>query len=396
MFEKEKSWFEKLFDFGLAFPVEIVWIRDMEIVHGSESYYVSTPEVDFAITAQGGHLAPVDFYFGEYAVSPYALAPWQSDEIDASLPPLLKQLRGDFFCLPFGGQAGGPPHGDPANAKWSLVEQGERFLMLEMPQTDSGGAVKKKISVREGQQALYVEHWVSGLEGNWNYGNHPVLDFSDLAVGQGRLAVSSFRWASVYDGLFANPEAGETGRLQPAARFSELSAVPCVDGSAMDLTRYPTSAGHEDLVMMVNQPATTKQPFGWSAATFNNYVWFSLKRVSDFPATLFWVSNGGRSAHPWESRHVGRVGIEEICGHFCNGLEASREDRLAAEGIPTTRAFCAQDTVRLPIIQGVALVDPNFGKVTAITPIDAITLVIHGENEVSVQVKIDWLEFLEI
>ena len=382
--------------FWFCFAEKNDFDQGMEIIYGSESFFVSTPEVDFAITAQGGHLAPVDFYFGDYAVSPYALAPWQPDEIDASLPPLLTQLRGDFFCLPFGGQAGGPPHGDPANAKWSLVEQGERFLILEMPQTDSGAAVKKKISVREGQQALYVEHWVSGLEGNWNYGNHPVLDFSDLALGQGRLAVSPFRWASVYDGLFANPEAGETGRLQPSARFSELSAVPCADGSAMDLTHYPTPVGHEDLVMMVNQPATSEQPFGWSAATFDNYVWFSLKRVSDFPATLFWVSNGGRSAHPWESRHVGRVGIEEICGHFCNGLEASREDRLAAEGIPTTRSFCAQETVRLPIIQGVALVEPDFGKVTAITPMDATTLVIHGENDALVQVKIDWQEFLEI
>jgi hypothetical protein len=69
---------------------------------------------------------------------------------------------------------------------------------------------------------------------------------------------------------------------------------------------------------------------------------------------------------------------------------------LAAEGIPTTRSFSARDTVRLPIIQGVALVEPDFGKVTAITPLDATTLVIHGENDVSVQVKIDWQEFLEI
>jgi hypothetical protein len=368
----------------------------MEIVYGSESYFVSTPEVDFAITAQGGHLAPVDFYFGDFAVSPYALAPWQPDEIDASLPPLLTQLRGDFFCLPFGGQAGGPPHGDPANARWSLVEQEERSLTLEMKQTDSGAAVRKKISVREGQQALYVEHWVSGLEGQWNYGNHPVLDFSDLAPGQGRLAVSPYRWASVYDGLFANPEAGETGRLLPSAVFDQLAAVPTIDGGVMDLTHYPTPSGHEDLVMMVNEPATAERPFGWSAATFDQYIWFSLKRVSDFPATLFWVSNGGRSAHPWESRHVGRLGIEEVCSHFCNGLEASREDRLAQLAIPTTRKFSASETVRLPIIQGVALVEPDFGKVTAIEVIDEATLMIHGENGALVQVKIDWKEFLEI
>lgn len=373
---------------------EIDWIRGMEIIHGSASFFVSTPEVDFAVTEQGGHLAPVDFYFEDYAVSPYALAPWEPSQVDASLPHLLTQLRGDFFCLPFAGQAGGPPHGDTANAKWSLVEQGERSLVLEMKQTDSGASVVKRIAVREGQQALYTEHVITGLVGDWNYGNHPILDFSELAEGQGRLAVSPFRWASVYDGVFANPETGETGRLQESAPFSCLKAVPCKDGSTLDLTHYPTAPGHEDLIMMVNESPTPKQPFAWTAATFDDYVWFSLKNALDFPATLFWISNGGRSAHPWENRHVGRVGLEEVCGHFCNGLEASREDRLAAFGIPTTRRFEEGEIVRLPIIQGVALVEPGFGQVTAIQPLDDHTITITGENGAFVHAKVDWKEFL--
>jgi hypothetical protein len=366
----------------------------VESIHGSSSFFVSTPEVDFAVTAQGGHLAPVDFYFGDYAVSPYALAPWQPHEVDSSLPHLLTQLRGDFFCLPFAGQAGGPPHGDTANGIWTLVTQSERELVLEMPKTDSGACVTKRLSVREGQPILYTEHVVEGLVGDWNYGNHPILDFSELAEGQGRLAVSPFRWASVYDGVFANPEAGETGRLREGARFDSLTAVPCKDGSTLDLTHYPTPSGHEDLVMMVNEPASADQPFAWSAATFDDHVWFSLKNAADFPATLFWISNGGRSAHPWENRHLGRVGVEEVCGHFCNGLEVSRENRLADFGIPTTRRFEAGESVRLPIIQGVALVEPGFGQVKSIQPLDAQTIVITGETGDFVHVKCDWKEFL--
>jgi hypothetical protein len=366
------------------------WIVRMEVIHGSASFFVSTPEVDFAVTEQGGHLAPVDFYFDEYAVSPYALAPWEPGQVDASLPHLLTELRGDFFCLPFAGQVGGPPHGDPANAKWALVEQSERALVLSMPQTDSGASILKRIEVREGQQALYTEHLVSGLSGAWNYGNHPILDFSELAEGQGRLAVSPFRWASVYDGVFANPDAGETGRLAEGAQFSSLAAVPCKDGSTLDLTKYPTAPGHEDLVMMVNESPTSAQPFAWTAATFDDYVWFSLKNALDFPATLFWISNGGRSAHPWENRHLGRVGLEEVCSYFCYGLEASRENRLAAYGVPTTREFFADETVRLPVIQGVALVDEGFGQVQSITPVDEHTIAITGENGTVVHAKIDW------
>jgi len=366
----------------------------MELIHGAASFFLNTPEVDFAVTEQGGHLAPVDFYFEEYAVSPYALAPWQPHEIDESLPPLLTQLRGDFFCLPFAGQAGGPPHGDTANAKWHLLEQGERHLTLEIKQTDSGASVVKRLSVSEGQQAIYCEHVISGLEGEWNYGNHPILDFSEMPEGLGRLAVSPFRWASVYDGAFANPELGETGRLAEGVRFDSLENVPCQDGSTLNLTHYPTAPGHEDLVMMVSEPATPEQPFAWSAATFDDYVWFSLKNPADFPATLFWVSNGGRSAHPWESRHLGRIGIEEICGHFCDGLEKSRKKLLAEWGIPTTRLFHRDQTVRLPIIQGVALVEPSFGQVQKIQPIDDHTIAITGENGGVVHVKIDWKAFL--
>jgi hypothetical protein len=146
--------------------------------------------------------------------------------------------------------------------------------------------------------------------------------------------------------------------------------------------------------MMVNEPATPDQPFAWSAATFDDHVWFSLKNAKDFPATLFWISNGGRSAHPWESRHLGRVGIEEVCSHFCNGLEISRENRLADFGIPTTRLFEEGQPVRLPVIQGVALVEQGFGQVSSILPIDDHTIAINGEQGAYVHVKCDWKEFL--
>jgi hypothetical protein len=377
-------------DFLFAVRGKTGLIVGMEDIHGSASFFVSTPEVDFAVSEQGGHLAPVDFYFDEYAVSPYALAPWQPEECDQELPHLLRVLRGDFFCLPFSEQKQGPPHGEPANEKWSLVEQGERKLVLEIVTADSGATVRKSIEVREGQQAVYVEHLVSGLAGRWNYGNHPILDLSELAEGQGRLAVSPFRWASVFDGVFANPATGETGRLKEGARFESLERVPCADGSTHDLTKYPSAPGHEDLVMMVNEPATAEQPFAWTAVTFDDYVWFSLKNTRDFPSTLFWLSNGGRTAHPWEKRHIGRVGLEEVCSYFCYGVDVSREDRLAGEGIATTRDFAVNEVVRLPIIQGVALVEAGFGQVRSILPRGEHSIEITGDQGQVVIVKIDW------
>ena len=138
--------------------------------------------------------------------------------------------------------------------------------------------------------------------------------------------------------------------------------MPLAAGGTTDLTKYPARHGNDDLVMMVNEAATPEQPFAWSAAVLDGYVWFSLKNPADFPATLFWLSNGGRTAAPWNGRHLGRIGIEEVCSYFANGVDVSRQDLLAAEGIPTTRHFKADEVVSLKTIQAVAAVDPDFRR----------------------------------
>jgi hypothetical protein len=144
--------------------------------------------------------------------------------------------------------------------------------------------------------------------------------------------------------------------------------------------------------MMVSEPATPEQPFAWSAVTFGEFVWFSLKLQQDFPATLFWISNGGRSAHPWESRHTSRLGIEEVCSYFCDSVDDSRLDKLAALGIPTTRCFDPQTPVPLRLIQAAAAVPKNFGLVEHIRPC-AEGVLLHGEKGHVVAVAID-LSFL--
>jgi hypothetical protein len=93
----------------------------METIHGAPSYTLRSTEVELAVTQTAGHLAPVTFNFPGLKASPYSLSPWTPTQIDQSLPNLLTYLRGDFMCLPFGGQEKGPPHGDTANAPWQLA-----------------------------------------------------------------------------------------------------------------------------------------------------------------------------------------------------------------------------------------------------------------------------------
>ncbi len=361
-------------------------------IHGSESFFLSTADVSVAVTQQGGHMAPVTFHTSEGDFSPYSSAPWEPKECDESLPHLLKELRGDFFCLPFGPQENGLPHGDTANSVWQQLYCSANEISLVCHSQCPEALVKKTISLRTGHTALYISHQIDGLHGDFSYGNHPILDFSGLTIGEGRLAVSPFRWASVYPGVFSNPDHGETGILQHNALFSSLCDVPTHAGGSIDLTKYPTQYGHEDLIMMVNEPATSQQPFAWSAVTMKNMVWFSLKLVEDFPATLFWISNGGRSAHPWESRHTCRLGIEEVCSYFCDSVDQSRLHLLSHLAIPTTRKFTSDKSTDLRIIQGATPVPSQFGQVKQIVP-SAEGVLITGENGHSIAVSLD-LAFL--
>ena len=361
----------------------------MHPVHGENSHHLTTPELDLSVTARAGHMAPVVFHLPGRDVSPYALAPWLPNEFPDQ-PPVLAVLRGDFLCLPFGGQPNGPPHGDPANAEWALVSQDARSITLRQKTTDSGASIEKILSTRPGHHAVYIEHRISELDGDYNYGTHPVLDLSGLPGAAARISVSPFRWASVCPGLFSDPARGECQALKPGAEFADLREVPLMAGGTTDLTRYPSRPGNDDLVMMVSEAPQPGQPFAWSAAVMDGCVWFSLKNPADFPATLFWMSNGGRSAAPWNSRHTGRIGIEDVCSYFGHGLEESRKAPLAALGIPTSRSFRAQETVSLRNIQAAAAVPETFGMVTRIRPAGENSVAITGESGEEITIPIAW------
>src|ERR1700753_1676508 len=97
------------------------------------------------VQALGGMLAPVRFDLaGGGSVSPMQVAPWTED---ARWPGLMRALRGEWPCLPFGmvdAPAGLPAdfqirdaddrwvHGYGANHMWQLKEQSDRMLTLQI------------------------------------------------------------------------------------------------------------------------------------------------------------------------------------------------------------------------------------------------------------------------
>jgi hypothetical protein len=262
------------------------------------------------------------------------------------MPNLIKVLRGDFFCLPFGVSDQLPhPHGATANNEWTPISSEGNKLVMEIEPDDIGGKVTKEVSLRDGQYAIYQKHTITGIEGSYNYGHHPIIEFPEQG-GPFAIHTSPFIHGQVYPGAFEDPANGGHSSLKEGAIFTSLDQVPMADGSTTSLAQYPAREGFEDLVLF----SAAEQDLAWTAVTLDGYAWISLKNPKQFPSTLFWISNGGRHYQPWNGRHKNRIGIEDVCSYFHEGLDSSRSNKLP-HGIATTADFSKDKPTELCHIQ---------------------------------------------
>jgi len=347
----------------------------LQKVQGQPSWRIASAEVEAFVTQRGGHVGPVTFDRRGRKLRPYSVAPWAEEPVDRSLPPILRALRGDFFCLPFGGNATPfrgekhPVHGETANAPWRLESReasgGRTCLHLSLRTKVRPGRVDKRIWLLDGENVVYSQDVLSGMNGPMNLGHHAMLKFPD-EPGSGRVSTSRFVYGQVFPHALEFPEQGGYSWLKPGAEFTSLEKVPTLDGQTADLTHYPARRGFEDLVMLVSD---ADQPFGWTAVAFpqQGYVWFALKDPRILRETVFWISNGGRHYTPWNGRHVNVMGLEEVCSYFHLGLaESARPNPISAKGIPTCLTLNPRTPLVVPYIMGVAAIPRGFDRVASI------------------------------
>ena len=373
------------------------------MVYGQSSWRLVSDRVEAFVTETGGQLGPITFELKGRKLQPYSVAPWAEEKQDASLPPILKVLRGDFFCLPFGGNATPygreqhPVHGETANARWQFQSlqtgAGRSCLHLSLTTKVRPGRVDKRIWLVDGQNTIYCQHVVSGMSGPMNLGHHAMLKFPE-APGSGLVSTSRFVYGQVFPQAFELPEQRGYSRLKQGAEFSSLRRVPTITGETADLTRYPARRGFEDLVMMVSDP---EADFAWTAVAFpsERYVWFALKDPRILRETVFWLSNGGRHYPPWNGRHVNVMGLEEVTAYFHFGLaESARKNPVSQKGFPTCLTLNPRQPLVVPYIMGVAGIPAGFDRVTAIRAVAgkrAIRLKSAGGRQVEAPVDIGFL-----
>jgi hypothetical protein len=344
-------------------------------IHGAPSWRIASDVVEGWLTCDGGHLGPVQFKTPHGKIQPFSVAPWLPEETDPGAPGVLRNLRGDFFCLPFGGNAEPwkgeqyPVHGVTSEARWRLVSYSKSRdsaeLAVKMRTDARSGLITKRVRLIPGQTVLYCSHEIEGMKGRMCLGHHAMLRFPDRE-GAAHLACSKFMFGQVRPVRFENPQLGGYSSLRQGAIFRHLRRVPRDIGGYADLTRYPTRAGFEDLVLLATEPSGAP---AWFAVTFpeERYLWFALKNPKQLASTILWHSNGGRHYPPWRGRHRPVLGVEDITAFFDLGLAASaKANSLSRRGIPTTITLSRSRALRIPYVMGVTAIPREFETVRTV------------------------------
>lgn len=378
-----------------------------KMIFGQPSWRIASSTVEAYVTELGGHLAPVTFTLANgQKVQPYSIAPWATETLDPKLDLVLRPLRGDFFCLPFGGNSEAfrgekhPPHGETASVKWKL-EDLERAapvtgMHLSLRTHVRKGRVDKIIAVVDGDAAVYSRHVVSGMSGPMCLAHHAMLKFPD-EPGCGVVSTSPLLFGQVFDEPTERPEHRGYSLLKPGAVFTSLTKVPTITGEMTDLSHYPARRGFEDIVLLAGKPDV---PLAWTAVTFpkkgtsGGYVWFALKDPRVLRSTMLWLSNGGRHYAPWNGRHVNVLGLEELTGYFHRGLAASaRPNPLSKQGIATCVQLDPKRPLLVNYIQAMAAIPPGFDRVARIEPENdqLVTLVAASGKRAQAHVDLNFL-----
>lgn len=349
------------------------------VSHNAEGWKVSLENVDFFVTKYGAQLAPAVFHTGSGDIEPYHISPWDDDR--NALTGALKNLRGDFFCMPFGGNAEKfrgekhPAHGEVSGDPWHLISAERKDDMTEIKFSISvkvrKAEVVKTIAVNRNHSVFYFKHEITGASGTIPLGHHPIVQMPEKGEHM-YLSLGDFELGMTCPGIFSDPEKNAYQILDRGKPFDSIERIPSLlrDTETLDYSQFPSPYGFTDLFSVFKKPE--KNP-AWTVAVYpeRGYLWFALKDASVLPSTTVWISNSGRFFHPWNG-HTRCIGIEDTCSFFAEGYKSSvGHNFLNEKGFATAVDLTGGAEIRH--IQGVAPVPHDFGRVTAVQ---------FGENNV--------------
>jgi hypothetical protein len=274
-------------------------------------------------------------------------AHWVEDGVEGGTDapvPIERKLAGDFFCAPFGGGdlPDTPAHGWTANSSWSLicrVETGASAIMkFELDRSVRDARVSKEVTLKAGHPAVYQKHVIRGGSGPLTYAHHPMVSMKN----GGHIGFSTKRLARTP----AKPLEPKH-ILQYPAQTTDFEHFPDRDGGSFNLHSYPKGRKNEDFITLIEAPETQ---LGWTAVTREEEgdIVLFLKDPRSAPVTMLWYSNGGRDYAPWNSQHIGVLGVEDGCtAGAATVAEACSLNPISETGVQTAVQLTPQSVVEI-------------------------------------------------
>lgn len=286
------------------------------------------------VQALGGMLGPVNLRLaGERELDIMHVAPWSGMTAADALPGVLRRLRGEWPCVPFG-RADQPhdlppgwsshaadddwAHGYASNHRWHCIEATPQrvHLSIAYPAGADVERVERVIAVDPASAALDITLTIHARRaGRIPAGLHPTFR---LPPAPGRVHVRLGR----HEGLHSYPTnaPGGISRLRPDSASARLDAMAGIDG-ALDLSRLPLHGPSEELMQVRGLRADgAAAPFVLHYLDYDACVgmWWDSAQLPDL---MLWISNGGRINFPWLSRHLA-IGAEPVNSLFDLGRVA--------------------------------------------------------------------------
>ena len=276
----------------------------------------------------GGMLAPVVFEApGRRPFAPLQVAPWADEPGHAALPGILRRLRGEWPCVPFGrcDRPGDLPsawspldpgddwgHGYASHHAWSWLPEPDPLaltLQIEPPASSPVSRLRRQVRAVDGAPALDIRLDITTRAACVL----PVALHPTLRLDAGRVQLDI---AHAGPGLTYPVPAEPSSRLQPDTPFTRLDAAPLAGGGTVDLSRYPQPADSEELLQLTQVSGPVRAHYldqGWTLT-------LDWDRTQ-LPDLMLWVSHRGRPQPPWNSRHWA-LGLEPVNGAFDLGRVA--------------------------------------------------------------------------
>ena len=311
----------------------------------------------------GGMMAPVKFNIsGNRTIQPFSIAPWSSDSSEEfhKLPPILKNLRGEWSCVPFGVSEGpkelplrwqstitddescetsedGFSHGPSSNQHWHLVDSDNDSLTIRLnyPESHPIEYLERNIKGVQGQAAVEIQLKVkSRRRSKLPIGIHPTFRLPKKIQTVeleflGEIRASSF------------PVQFEQGisRFLPDQENMQLQNIDLEGGGKINASLIPLSFSTEELLQIDNHKGFVRLK-----NKEENYQIEMSWQPQDFPSCLLWYSNKGRTQYPWNGRFLA-IGVEPIASAFDLGVAQSLNSQQpkAKEGISCYQEFDSKE-----------------------------------------------------